>query len=120
MLFSIDSKRLVSGSFFLLPNPQRWKRALALGHDYWQSGHRLSRFEQAEIAGAGHSDYWGWVQDTRERCAVPTGRAVRSFLKLVWLGEAAVASAEISDRVPGVRTESSRDLGYRRLAERAL
>ena len=93
---------------------------VALGHDFWQTGHPLSRFEQAEIAGAGHSDYWGWVLDTRERCAIPTGRAVRSFLKFVWLGEAAVASAEISDRRPDDRPLSSRDLAYRQLAARAV
>lgn len=53
----------------------------ALGHERWTSPVALPTLAQEQIYGAGHSDYWGWKEKTRDR-ARQAGRIVRQFLGL--------------------------------------
>lgn len=56
----------------------------ALGHEFWLRSSTSTtgdRFDQKEVVGAGHSDYWGQELNTREPIGVAAGSSVREFLR---------------------------------------
>ena len=56
----------------------------ALGHDLWL-GEEVPlnlRYRQSENRGAGHSDYWGWREETRDEQGRFANARIRHFLNL--------------------------------------
>lgn len=51
----------------------------ALGHEMWVSSSIPANLEQQQIAGAGHSDYWGWKLDTEGIAKVANTRLAKLF-----------------------------------------
>ena len=64
----------------------------ALGHEKWVSSSVPGNLEQCDIPKAGHSDYWGWKEETRE-VAIAANEELRDFLGF----------NHARDRVVGVR-----------------
>lgn len=62
----------------------------ALGHDFCPSPLAPPNLGQHQVDGAGHSDYWGWREETRDR-ARESGLLVRGFLGLGPIPERVVA-----------------------------
>ena len=86
---------------------------VALGHDEWRSPHSLRDLTQIEDRGAGHSDYWGQVVQTREQCARPASEHIRQFLGFPRVGDRPIPSTTIPDR-----RLASASLPVRELVER--
>lgn len=55
---------------------------VALGHEMWTSSAVPGVLNQAHNASAGHSDYWGWEEKTRDSCGRRANEAARDALRL--------------------------------------
>lgn len=77
MAFPIGST-LASGQQGILPT--------ALGHQLWASPHTPLSFYQTENSGSGHSDYWGWKENTKESNGKYANQRARDFLRFVTAG----------------------------------
>ena len=55
---------------------------VALGHGLWASTAAPAVLEQAHNPDAGHSDYWGWREQTRDTCGLRANEAARAALRL--------------------------------------
>lgn len=87
----------------------------ALGHALWTSDRQPAQLSQGEVPGAGHSDYWGWVEKTRERCGLPANAAARASLRLE-----PPAARQVLPRPLALRTAAqAREAGQRDVATRA-
>jgi pimeloyl-ACP methyl ester carboxylesterase len=69
----------------------------ALGHNIWQSHLSPSNLSQHQVFGAGHSDYWGWNNDTLEQ-ARQANRYVREFLRFYDVGVRELLSRLVAER----------------------
>jgi len=69
----------------LAPGPQG-VFPTALGHQLWASLHTPLTFYQSENSGAGHSDYWGWREKTRETKGKFANLTARNFLRFATAG----------------------------------
>jgi len=84
----------------------------ALGHEHFTDA--PARLIQDEIAGAGHSDYWGWrdLEDARRRARLANSK-IKSFLRLEPTGTRTAAEREtveretLSPREPGAARETA-------------
>jgi pimeloyl-ACP methyl ester carboxylesterase len=82
----------------------------ALGHQYWVSSSVPLNLGQAENAGAGHGDYWGWNTKPRNlSCAQMAAREVRDYLRFASAGVRNVAERPLME---------SSSLEARKIAER--
>lgn len=63
----------------------------ALGHERWASPLAPPNLDQQHVHGAGHSDYWGWDEKTRDKARV-AGLRAREVLSLGAIPEREVAS----------------------------
>jgi hypothetical protein len=68
-----------AGSTFA-PGPQGFFPT-ALGHEFWASVHSPLMISQAVNRSAGHSDYWGWKERTKDTVGRFANRAARDFLR---------------------------------------
>jgi hypothetical protein len=80
-----------------------WRRGntVALGHERWvpvNPPRVLSQENQIQISGAGHSDYWGWREKTRDRQGRWANILVKDFLRFTDAGSREVLSRERADR----------------------
>jgi pimeloyl-ACP methyl ester carboxylesterase len=90
----------------------------ALGHAEWHCASMPVGFEQREVAGASHSDYWGGEADTRA-IALDAQRRVRDFLRFDGAGprdtatRGLVALAGVPERQTAAprRTPSAAEFG---------
>jgi pimeloyl-ACP methyl ester carboxylesterase len=81
----------------------------ALGHE--RCADAPARMTQDEIAGAGHSDYWGWRdQDDARGRAHAANAKIRTFLRLEPLGARTIEERETVER----ETLGSREAGAAR------
>lgn len=71
----------------------------ALGHEYWASPLAPPSLAQHEVHGAGHSDYWGSKEDTRDR-AREAALELRQFLALGPIPERGVPQRSRLEREP--------------------
>lgn len=78
----------------------------ALGHDLWVNHLTPGNLSQHQISGAGHSDYWGWNQDSIEQARM-ANTYVRNFLGFPGRGERDIPSREVIERPTG--SERTRD-----------
>lgn len=68
----------------------------ALGHEQWVSSSVPGNLEQREIRKAGHSDYWGWKEET-QRIARKANEELRDFLGFNHARDRTVEEREIVD-----------------------
>jgi len=66
----------------------------ALGHEQWVSSSVPGNLEQCEIVNAGHSDYWGWKEKTRN-VARKANEELRGFLGFNHARDRAVEEREV-------------------------
>ena len=77
-----------------------WRRGItvALGHELWVPVDMPRLLDQSPIGGAGHSDYWGWREKTRDRQGRSSNILVKDFLGFAAAGPRDTLVREIGDR----------------------
>jgi len=70
----------------------------ALGHALWATGMGGHAVMQVDNPGAGHSDYWGWEEKTRDSCARLANEAARSHIGLGLPAPRSVATRTLASR----------------------
>ncbi len=84
----------------------------ALGHELWASMAVPGVLSQGENPGAGHSDYWGWREKTRDSCGLRANTVARERLRLGPFAERSIATRPIVIRTSAeAREVASRQTG---------
>lgn len=108
---------------------QRWARAgeesnpngdtIALGREHWNYRNLPTMLRQAQISGAGHSDYWGWKPGTRDNHGKRANHEVKQFLRFTAAGARETSARDTAEReaAPARAGSPERDTASRTVEE---